>query len=78
MQYIPTTFWTTTRQWNRRTSVGLIVGDEALSVEVLRYGNQARFSSGWNAFVSGNELTAGSRLFFEYVGELEFEVRLAN
>ena len=78
MQYIPTNFWTPTRQWNRRTSVGLIVGDEAWSVEVLRYGNQARFSSGWNAFVSGNELTAGSRLFFEYVGQLEFEVRVEN
>lgn len=78
VQYIPPSFWTPSRQWDRRTNVALVVGDHAWEVEVLRFGNQARFAKGWNDFVSGNQLSAGSRLFFFYVGNLRFEVRITN
>ena len=78
MQYIPPPFWTETRQWQNRTNVALVVGTVAWEVEILRFGNQARFSGGWNAFVSGNHLSAGSTLEFTYVGELRFEVLVTN
>ncbi|KAL1809348.1 hypothetical protein ACET3Z_026338 [Daucus carota] len=67
--YIPPSFWTPSRQWDERTEVELVVGDNAWEVKVLRFGNQARFAQGWNAFVSENDLAGGSTLSFHYVGE---------
>lgn len=76
MQYIPSQARHICRNWSRRTTVTLSVGDSIWNVDVLKRKRICRFGKGWDSFTKDNNLFVGQTITFNYIAPKTFEVQI--
>lgn len=75
-QYMPPLMWPICREWGKKTTVSLSLGEQEWDVQVLRSKNVFRFGIGWNNFTFDNNLQVGQVILFQFMGSMSFQVTI--